>query len=240
MDPAARSSPERTSWPAGTLLDRLDAVTVNRLLAIGMKRRVRPAQVIIHQGCWESHVIILRAGVVKVTVDTVDGREALLAIRVAGDLVGEASALNAVPRAATVTACRECEITVISAKDLRAFIGNHPDVAVEIAGMVADRLNWANQRRVDFLAYPVEVRVARILVDLCTRHGKPDTDGLDIGVSLSQPELSSLTGASEVTVQRALRRLRRRGTISTGYRRIVVHDTSALLAVADPRSPSRP
>ncbi|MDX3850432.1 cyclic nucleotide-binding domain-containing protein [Streptomyces sp. AK02-01A] len=44
-------------------------------------------------------------GVVKATGRTEDGRDALLAVRMDGDLVGELASMDARPRSATVTTC---------------------------------------------------------------------------------------------------------------------------------------
>ncbi|MEU4221972.1 helix-turn-helix domain-containing protein [Actinoplanes sp. NPDC026623] len=54
-----------------------------------------------------------------------------------------------------------------------------------------------------------------------------------IGVRLNQTELAALVGSAEDTVQRALRQLRARGLIRTGYRRIAVLGVPELLALSD-------
>ncbi|MEK8170702.1 cyclic nucleotide-binding domain-containing protein [Streptomyces sp. M19] len=50
-------------------------------------------------------VLILLDGVVKATGRTHDNRDALLAVRMGGDLVGEFAAVDGRPRSATVTTC---------------------------------------------------------------------------------------------------------------------------------------
>ncbi len=221
------------AWRPDTLLGRLDPTTADRLLRIGENFAVSPADVILREGVRGSHVVLLRRALIKVTVNSAEGRDVLLAIRASGDMVGEMAALNAAPRSATVTACRTSHITVIAMAVFRDFLRSHPDVAVEIAAMVADRLRSADQRWIEFTANPVEVRLARVLIDLATRFGQTIRGGFETGVGLTQPELSTLTGASEVSVQRALRTLRTQGTISTARRRIVIHDLDGLRAVAD-------
>lgn len=225
-----------STWHPDTLLGRLDPAEADLLLRLGEEHAVSAAHVILREGVRGSHVVLLRRALTKVTVNSAEGRDVLLAIRASGDMVGEMAALNAAPRSATVTACEQSLITVIATTDLRAFLRAHPDVAFEIAAMVADRLRWADQRWVHFTAYPVEMRLARILVDLATRFGFGHTadGGCETGVRLTQPELSTLTGAAEVSVQRALRKFRTAGSISTARRRIVIHDLSALRAAAGP------
>lgn len=56
--------------------------------------------------------------------------------------------------------------------------------------------------------------------------------GVEIRLGLSQQELASLIGATELTVQRALQSLRNDGVLITGYRRITILDSDALAAEA--------
>ncbi|MFR9777780.1 Crp/Fnr family transcriptional regulator [Micromonospora sp. MS34] len=221
------------TWVAGTFLSRLEKATRDRLLAAGVRRAVRESQVVLREGAEDSHVIVLDDALAKVTVAMADGRHALLAIRMSGDIVGEISALNGTPRTATVTACRPSIIRIIHRNAFRAFLRDYPDAALEVAGIVADRLRWANRRRVDFASYPVKVRLARVLWEMATAYGQRGPHGVVISVRLTQGELATLCGAAEISLQKALGGLRAAGIIATGYREIVVRDGEALRAVAE-------
>ncbi len=95
------------------------------------------------------------------TMAMTDGRQALIDVRVSGDMIGEMSALNGEPRSATVTTCRTSKIRIIRRNELRAFLRVYPDAAMQLAGIVANRLRAANRRRVDFASHPVKIRLAR-------------------------------------------------------------------------------
>src|SRR5690606_38852650 len=99
--------------------------------------------------------------------------------------------------------------------------------------LVADRLRWANRRRLDFRGYPVKVRLARLLVELATTYGHPVDGGAVLGCRLTQPELAALTGAAETTVHKGLRELRDEGLLETGYGSTVIHDLPRLRHIAD-------
>jgi CRP-like cAMP-binding protein len=101
-----------------------------------------------------------------------------------------------------------------------------------LAGIVAQRLRWANRRRVEFGGYPVKVRLARVLAELAASYGLRVPRGLVIGVDLTQPELAALTGSAEVTIHKALAELRKDGLITTGYRRTTVLDLARLRDIA--------
>jgi CRP/FNR family cyclic AMP-dependent transcriptional regulator len=217
-----------TPWLPGTLLSRLGDSARQELLRLGVPRTAGASRVILREGVCESHVVLLNDGLTKVTAAMTDGRHALLDVRVSGDVVGEISALNGTPRSATVTTCRASTIRIIHRNDFRSFLREHPDAAMAIAGIVADRLRTANRRRVDFAAYPVKVRLARVLWEIATTYGYRDSNGIVVDIQLTQSELATMCGAAEISLQKALRELRASGTVDTGYRQVIVRDTEAL------------
>jgi CRP-like cAMP-binding protein len=231
--------PEDAAWSTGSFMDRIASTTRRELLALGVTRTVSAGRRLLTEGALDTHVEVIRRGFVKVTA-TVDGAETLLAIRLPGDLVGEFAAVTGQGRTATVTACGDVVSTVIRQADFLAYLGGHPTVAAQVTATVGERLRWANTRRADFAAYPVHVRLARVLADIATHCGRADDDELVIGVDLSQAELATLVGAAADTTQRALRTLRARKLIRTGYRRIAVLDLPGLQALASPDEPGAP
>ena len=215
-------------WPPGTLLGRLSPAVRDELLDIGVRRRVEVATVILREGENGSHVVLLHDTFAKVTAQMSDGRQALLAVRVSGDLVGETSALNHTPRSASVVACRAGVVIIVTESAFRSFLRRRPDAALEVAGIVADRLRWSNRRRVDFASYPVKVRLARVLAEMADSYGERTESGLRIGVKFSQSELATLCGAADVTLRKAMGELRGAHVVRIDNRYITVCDPDGL------------
>ncbi|MFF9864251.1 Crp/Fnr family transcriptional regulator [Streptomyces sp. NPDC013953] len=231
MTPQAESL-GREQWPARSFLGGMSEAARTELLRLGTRCRYVPQEILIREGDRSHHVVLLRSGFVKVTARLDNGHEALLAIRVGGDVVGEMAAMDDAPRSATVTACGEVAASIVRESDLRLFLNTHPEAAVAIAGIVAQRLRWANRRRAEFGGYPVKVRLARVLAELAATYGQRVPRGLVICVALTQPELAALTGSAEVTIHKALAELRKDNLITTGYRRTTVLDLARLREVA--------
>ena len=228
--------PAEPAWAPGSFLARITVPERDALLGLGVTRRLPAGRRILIEGDCDTHVEVLREGHVKVTTD-VGGVPRLLAIRLPGDIVGEFAAITGNGRSATVTTCGEVVSTVIRQADFLRFVGEHPTVANELTATVGRRLRWANERRSEFAAYPVHVRLAHVLGEIAASCGEAVRDGVLIGVELSQTELATLVGAAEDTVQKALRLLRDRGLVRTGYRRITVVDHVALRALAEGADP---
>jgi CRP/FNR family cyclic AMP-dependent transcriptional regulator len=220
------------AWAPGSLLSLLTSTERDDLLALGATRRVPGGRRLLTEGKRDTQVELIREGHVKVTT-SVGGMSRLLAIRLPGDLVGEFGAFTGSGRTATVTTCGDVVATVIRQPEFLHFVAAHPHVAAQITATVGRRLRWANERRSEFAAFPVHVRLGRVLLDVATSCGEAVGDGVLLGVELSQTELASLIGAREDTVQRALRLLRDKGLVRTGYRRITVLDVEGLRTLSD-------
>ncbi|WP_410674054.1 Crp/Fnr family transcriptional regulator [Amycolatopsis sp. cmx-4-68] len=214
------------------LFATLPPATVNTLMGIGAERRFRPGDVLVREGETTTHVLVLLAGCVKVTANTADGGRALLAVRLAGDLIGELAGLDGKPRSATVTAVSEVFARVMTQAVFRTFLRQHPEAGVEVGRLVAAKLRWATDRRIDFSGYDVPIRVARALVALVDSYSTRTVQGWEIGFPLSQPELAALIGAAEPTVHKSLTELRRKGVLETGYRRMTILDLPRLRVAA--------
>jgi CRP/FNR family transcriptional regulator, cyclic AMP receptor protein len=71
-------------------------------------------------------------------------------------------------------------------------------------------------------------RLARLLLELSDRYGRPSGEHVQLGLSLSQAELASAIAASRESVVRALAELRRRGFVTTGRRTVRLCDLEGL------------
>ncbi|URN12753.1 Crp/Fnr family transcriptional regulator [Streptomyces radiopugnans] len=132
----------------------------------------------------------------KVVASSESGYDMLLAVRVAGDLVGEMAAFEERPRSGTVVACGDVTARILQVRALEDFLSRHPDAMRAVLHMLCARLRWANRRRIDFQAYDSLTRLARVLAELCQAYAQPAPDGdgkrCDLGVTLTQRELASL------------------------------------------------
>ena len=186
------------------------------------------------EGDTSKHVIALRAGWVKVVAETEEGGQALLALCSRGDLVGEQAALENEPRSASVISASPVLAYAIQQGTFLRYLADHPDAHLAVTRALSTKLRWATRRRVDFSGPPVHVRLARVLSELVHKNSRPASAGIELGYALTQPELAAMVGVSEPSVQRALRKLRDSGVLDTGYRRIIIRDTSALERIAGP------
>jgi CRP/FNR family transcriptional regulator, cyclic AMP receptor protein len=219
---------DQETWPEGSLLGRLCPRTRTALLGLGTVITIGTRQNALRQGDDDNHVLLALSGLLKVVVDTEFGKPVLLALRGHGDLVGEMSGLEGLPRSANVITCTPVQGKLIPNALLRNFLDRVPDAWAAVAGTVSSRLRWANHRRAEFVACPAPTRVGRVLADIVQRYGVRTSSGWDLDVSLTQAELASLAGVALATFEKALRAMQRRGLLRRRYRRIIVVDLVGL------------
>lgn len=220
-------------WPSATLMAVLSPSERLALVRLGTALRFRHREILMLEGDKGDEVYLLLAGFVKITAVVENGLGATLAIRPAGELVGEFAVLDGKPRAATVTACGPVDATRIGRERFLEFLGAHPQVAMEVTRSVVRKLRSATTRRVDERTLGAVAKLARVLHELAADYGRRHADGVRIELALTQVELGALAGVADSTAEAILSRWRREGVISTGYRRITVRNGSALESFAE-------
>jgi len=222
-------------WPPSSLLGTLARPARDRLLRLGSAVQYPgPSRILIREGDNSTFVVVIVDGVVKVTGQVPGGRDVLLAIRMAGDVVGEFAALDERPRSATVITCGAMVGRVIKAADFLDCLRRDPDVSRGVHQSIVAKLRSANAHRVDFSGCDVPTRLARVLYEIAMTYGIRSGSRSVIRWPLTQPELASLAASAEPTVHRALRDLRESGVVATGYRAITVLDMRRLQVIAYP------
>lgn len=193
-------------------------------------RRVRfgRGETLLNEGEATDRVVVLLSGRAKVSYFTAEGKEVVLAIRDAGDLIGELSWIDREPASATVTAVEECDALIVADKDFERFLADTPRAALVLLEMVVHRLRDADRKRIEFAAYDTTGRVARRLLELADRFGTDSEAGVSVRLPISQEELASWTGSSREAVAKSLRELRDKGLIETRRKGVTILDPDGL------------
>jgi CRP-like cAMP-binding protein len=223
-----------------SLLGRLEPADRAFLCRLGHPKRFRKGARIIVQGDHSDNVFLTVSELVKVTVDTPDGREIVLSVLGAGDLLGEFEVLEGRPqRAAGNVAVLPVECRVIPGDEFMAALQMHPQILLVILRVVISRLRAADRRREASASMGVSRSLAGFLVELVDRYGTSNGSLIDIGIGLTQEELASLMSTSRDSAVRGLSTLRTRGLIATRRRQIVVTDLDGLRRYASAMATAR-
>ena len=168
------------------------------------------------------------SGKVKLGRKAPDGRENLLAVLGPGELFGEMALFDPSPRTATATAVSETRLVGLKHSNLRDVLQTRPEVSMQLLQALARHLRRTNESLADLVFSDVPGRVAKALLDLADRFGRPAPDGILVPHELTQEELAQLVGASRETVNKALAEFVQRGWLRLEARAVVILDLNRL------------
>jgi CRP/FNR family transcriptional regulator, cyclic AMP receptor protein len=171
---------------------------------------------------------IILTGKIKLTKAAPDGRENLLSVHGPGEMFGELSLFDPVPRTSSASAVTNARLAAIAHTDVRAWLSTRPEVAMHLLQALAQRLRRINEVKADLVFTDVPGRVAKALLDLSDRFGVLTPDGVQVNHDLTQEELAQLVGASRETVNKALADFAARGWIQLAAKSVLVTDTDRL------------
>lgn len=218
--------------PAPDFLSFLAPEDRAALEGVAMRREYPRGAIILHRGDDSASVFLLIEGRVKIASPSADAREALLAFRGPGDLVGELSAIDGRPRSADVTALEPVVALALAGSHFQRLIQARPGIGMALLRVIAYRLRQADADLAALGAHDVLGRVVRRLLELSERYGADCADGVAITLPLTQEELAGWTGASREAVSKALNTLRGLGWVETRRRELLVTDLGALRTYA--------
>lgn len=223
-----RMGPGQGFW---TLLshDERDA-----LFRIGRPRDYSSGENMCVEGDPATHIYILLVGWVKILATTTDGHKLVLALRGAGDLVGEVAGETTGRRNATIKAIDNVRALVVPHEKFSSFLDTNQRADRAYRRVVTQKWNDTDTILRSRTGTTGAQRLARVLLELADRHGQAVNGAIYLVLPLTQDELASLAGTSRATVTRALSNWRKRGFILTGQRHITIIDPEALKRVAGP------
>lgn len=183
---------------------------------------------LFYEGDPGDQLYFIVSGKIKLGRTASDGRENLVAIMGPGEIFGEMALFDPSPRSTSATAVSEARLAGLKHENLRKVITRSPEVSAQLLQALARRLRRTNENLADLVFSDVPGRVAKALLDLADRFGRPATDGILVAHELTQEELAQLVGASRETVNKALAEFVQRGWIRLEARAVVILDLQRL------------
>ncbi|SER75679.1 cAMP-binding domain of CRP or a regulatory subunit of cAMP-dependent protein kinases [Actinokineospora terrae] len=200
-----------------------------RLLELGVPRVHGPRVPLLRQGDPGTTVLVLLSGRVKVFGTEPDGGRLLLALRGAGDLLGEIAARSASRRTATVETIDRCTVSVVPAERFNAFLEEHNGQAA-LADYSLSKLSQTVPYQVELVHFSPERKIARLLLEVVALADDAVADRYR--VPFSQQELANSLGVVRSTISQHLLRLKDSGALRQDHGHLVVADPGLLRAFA--------
>lgn len=187
-----------------------------------------PHEVLFRESDAGTFLFALRSGQIKLTSSMPDGRQQILRIAVAGQLLGiETFCGHRYPYTAEaltdVVACK------ISHDDLRHILEANPAISLRVIESLSQELDQAESLIRDLGLKTAPEKVSSFLLSLIPQRGGPDAE---LPLRLSRREMAEMLGLTEETVSRVMADFTRKKIIGSGKGYIRVIDRKWLEEIA--------
>src|SRR5215475_8140312 len=159
-------------------------------------------------------------GLLKVTMVSPSGDERILAFVGRGDIIGELSIIDGLPRSASVVAVRDATLSCLSRTAFETFAKKHPELYKSLVELLAKRLRETDTVVAAGSFLSLKGRVVRTMLGLAKHFGVEVGSGrIVIRQKISQNDLAAMAGGTRENVTRILNDWQREKLVSrlSGY-----------------------
>jgi CRP-like cAMP-binding protein len=189
----------------------------------------QPARTILfRKGDPGTHMVVVVRGRVKVCTHSEDGKELVLNLINAGEVVGEIALLDGSDRTADAVTLTDSDLLILERRDLIPFLQRHPDACMRLFAVLCARLRKTSELLEEALFLEGSSRLAKRLVHLAEIFGKPVPGGVRIDIPLSQQQLGNMVGMSRESMNKQLKQWRHDHLIRIEDGRYVLTNLDAL------------
>jgi len=209
------------------LFRSLDAASIALLNTQCSWRRLSRNQWIVDYQDVSNDVFFIVSGTVRVKLQSVSGRAALLREINAGDFFGELAAIDGEPRSAGIIAVTDVTVARMPASVFRTAIHSHPDVCDQLLALLAGQVRMLANRVNEFTTLDARHRIYAELLRL----SRPETGRPGQAVVSPPPvhaEIAARVSIRREAVAREFKSLERAGLIARRRGALVLTDTARL------------
>ena len=199
----------------------LDARDLEAVKGFVFEKTAERGELIILEGDSPKALYFVVSGAVKVYKTSVEGKEQILGIARPGDSFNDVAAFDGQLTPASAEAMGPVVLYGVTRDSMAAVLGDHPQVALNVARVLATRVRHMLELIEDLSFRHVIGRVARILLEY-------SENGADSRPRLTQREMAGMAGTAREVIGRSLRALEDEGAIKMERNRIIIADKDAL------------
>ncbi len=188
--------------------------------------------VIFSYGQYPRGVYCIHKGHVKLTRPTPDGREHILRLAGAGDLVGYASMISGEPYTVNCVAVEETSICFVPSDLILSIVRENTHLALRVMQDLSHELEDAERRVVEIAQKSIRERVAEALLVIKETFGVAE-DGETLNSPLTREEIAGIVGSAQESVIRTLSEFKSDKLIEIVGRSIRVKNVKGLIKAAN-------
>jgi CRP/FNR family transcriptional regulator, cyclic AMP receptor protein len=212
----------------------LESEALDQLCRYAKHTSVKRGATIFSKGDPGDSLLAIVSGTVKISISSSEGRNAILNLIGAGELVGEIAVLAGQGRTADATANTDCEIFAINRRDFLPFVRSQPALAMKFIELLCARLRRTSEQVERLILKDLPGRLACALLGL-TAQRKLDPARR---IAITQQEIGEMVGMGRESINKQLGAWAARKWVRLEHGAIVVLDANSLRELAETGSGS--
>lgn len=184
--------------------------------------------IIFHEDSPGETMYIIESGKVRIFILSESGHEVSVRIFGCGEIFGELSVLDGLPRSAGAIAMEETHVLTLRRDDFQSLLMQYPQMALGIIATLSSRVRYTTDYAGTLAFLDVDGRVAKRLLELAAQNGVQTAKGTEIGVRLTQADLASLVGATRERINKVLGSFRDEGLVELDGHKVIILDPRGL------------
>jgi CRP/FNR family transcriptional regulator len=217
----------RTPRAAG-FLHKLSPAALADLTSISVPKCFQAGDVLFAEKQEATGVFLILEGIVRLSMNSSDGRRLSLRVARAGDVLGLSSALFGSKCETTAETLSTARIAQVSGDQFLAFLRRHPEVHRLVTEQVSHQYTMAcEQLRTVGLSSSAPEKLARLLLDM-SEDGQQSEHGTRFRFLLTHEQIGEFIGASRETVTRTLGSFKLRRLVDLNGSMVTIPNRSAL------------
>ena len=200
--PQHRSADKRVILRDHYLFGKLTPQHIDRLSTCIVTKAVKRGTNIFAKGDPGTSLRAIGAGTVRISVPSVEGKDAVFNVLGKGEIFGEIALLDGHPRTADATAVTDCELFVIERRDFLPLMREEPEIALRLIEILCSKLRRTTEQAEEVMFLDLPSRLAKALLRLVDG----ETAGMqERKVTITQKDLGNIIGMSRESTNKQLR-----------------------------------
>ncbi|MBD2767551.1 Crp/Fnr family transcriptional regulator [Hymenobacter sp. BT664] len=200
----------------------MDLISNNKV-----SHRYQKGERIFMEGSLTAGLHCVKQGKIKVTKSTHDGKEQIVRLAKAGDVLGFRSLLAGTRYSTSAVALDDCVVCCIPRADFFRVWQANLQFSTSLMQMMAKALSDAEVQMLHLAYNPVRERLAEALLLLYHTFRK-EGDQQPFAICISREDLASLVGTAKETATRLLSELKEEGIIATRGSQVTILKADSL------------
>jgi len=192
----------------------------------------KKGQVIFNEGAYPFGLFCVNSGKIKVSRSGDEGREAIIRLARAGDLLGYKALLTQERYTASAIALDDCSVCFIPKDLFLNILKKDASLSIELMHLLSSELGKVETKLTHLAQKPVRERLAETLLFIIETYGYED-DNITLNVKLSREEIANIVGTATESVIRLLSEFKKDGVIDLDGKKIAVLDKIKLVKIAN-------